>query len=253
MAKPRRLTLLQLAIASSLAVVPTLLAVLLIVDSARHDDTVKPAHNSDRHVSVRQVAALKTFEYAIVRRDAVRAGPPTAEALLDHLPQCRSEWDGQGGMLTRLRGFLSHGRDASISPAARTAIQLAGIDEALLAFSSGDNRRVTDKVGFDSVRWFAAVASALQTPIETPDYPGQRFAVQCSDIAGAVTRLARSNGRMLAALAWRGTEVERAMLRWRPRRFVEVSPPADRARIRAGIPGCIYFAGSGEGPAGATS
>src|SRR5215470_16377205 len=109
MARARRLTLLQLAIVSSVAVVPTLLAVLLLVDSARRDDTVKPARNSDRHVSVRQVAALKTFESAIVRRNLVRAGPPTAEALLDHLPQCRAEWDGRGGPLTRLRGLLSRG------------------------------------------------------------------------------------------------------------------------------------------------
>src|SRR5215469_8805857 len=105
MAKAQRLTLLQLASASSLTVLPTLLAVLLMVDSARQEDTVKPAHDSDRHVSVRQVAALKTFEYAIVRRDQVRSGPPSADALLERLPQCRREWDGRGGPLTRLRGL----------------------------------------------------------------------------------------------------------------------------------------------------
>ena len=103
------------------------------------------------------------------------------------------------------------------------ALQLDEIDQALLAFSSGDNRRVSDAVGFDGARWFDAVTTALQTPIETPDYPGVRFAVQCADIAGAVATLARSNGRMLAALAWRGTEVERVIARWRPEQFVEIS------------------------------
>src|SRR5215831_18291488 len=220
MAERRRLTLMQLAIAASITVVPTLLAVLLIVDSARRDDTVKPAANSDRHVSVRQFAALKTFEYAIVRRDRVRFGPPPPDVLLDRLPECRAEWDGRGGTLTRLRGWLSHAREGGLSPAGRVALQLAEIDEALLRFSSGENRRVTDPVGFDSLRWFDAVAAALRTPVETPDYPGQRFAVQCSDVASAVARLARSNGRMLAALAWRGTEVDRAMLHWRPDQFV---------------------------------
>ena len=247
MAKPRRLTLLQLAIAASLTVVPTLLAVLLMVDSVRRDDTVKPASNSDRHVSVRQVAALKTFEYAIVRRDRIRSGPPAADTLLDRLPQCRSEWDGQGGALTRLRGLLSHASDRRLSPAGQMALQLAEIDEALLLFSSGENRRVTDPVGFDSLRWFDAVAAVLRTPVETPDYPGQPFAVQCSDVAGAVARLARSNGRMLSALAWRGTEVERAMVRWRPDQFVEVSArELARANPWAGIPGCIYFANASE-------
>ena len=41
-------------------------------------------------MSVRHVAALKTFEYAIVRRDRVTAGPPSAEALLERFPQCRA-------------------------------------------------------------------------------------------------------------------------------------------------------------------
>jgi threonylcarbamoyladenosine tRNA methylthiotransferase MtaB len=35
--------------------------------------------------------------------------------------------------------------------------------------------------------------------------------VQCADIAGAVSALARGNGRMLPALAWRGTEVDRVV------------------------------------------
>ncbi len=61
------------------------------------------------------------------------------------------------------------------------------------------------------------------TPIETPDYPGVRFTVQCADIASAVATLARSNGRMLATLSWRGTEVERVLSRWRPEQFVEIS------------------------------
>src|SRR4029077_18880749 len=91
------------------------------------------------------------------------------------------------------------------------------------ASSSGDTRRVSDKVGLDSARWFEAVTTALQTPIEAPEYPGIWFAVQCADIAAAVSTLARSNGRMLAALAWRGTEVERVITRWRPEQFVEIS------------------------------
>ena len=57
---------------------------------------------------------------------------------------------------------------------------------------------MTDAVGFDAAGWFDAVTIALQTPIETPDYPGHRFALQCADVAGAVAALARSNGRMLA-------------------------------------------------------
>jgi hypothetical protein len=239
----RRLTLLQLAIAASVAVVPVLLGVLLTVASTRQNDNARPAPNSERHVSVRHVAALKTFEYAIVRRDRVQAPPPSAETLLARLPQCRAEWDGAPRLSARVRMLLTGATGTGLSPAARIAVQLDEIDQALLRFSSGDNRRVTDKVGLDGARWLDAVTRALDTPVETADYPGHRFKVQCADIAGAVAALGRSNARMLNVLAWRGTEVDRVVARWRSDQFVEISPrQIARANPWAGIPGCIYLA-----------
>jgi hypothetical protein len=84
-------TLLDFAIVASVAIVPVLLFVLLLVDVIRPlDPTLPSARAGDRHISVRQVAALKTFERAIVRRDTVTVGPPTAILLLDRIPQCRS-------------------------------------------------------------------------------------------------------------------------------------------------------------------
>src|SRR5690242_1821370 len=99
----RRLTLLDLAIAASAAVVPVLLGVLLLVATSRQNDNAQPARNSERHISVRHVAALKTFEYAIVRRDRVRSSLPSADELLARVPQCRSEWDGAPRLLARVR------------------------------------------------------------------------------------------------------------------------------------------------------
>jgi len=254
MAERRRLTLLQLAIAASTAVVPVLLAVLLVVAAAREADTAMPARNSDRHVSVRHVAALKTFEYAIVRRDQIKSPLPSPEELVEQVPQCRSAWEARGGTLTRLRRLMAPAPDQAASPAARVAAQLRAIDEALLAFSSGENRRVSDAVGFDTAAWSEAVATALQTPIETPDYPGHRFALQCADVAGAVATLARGNGRMLAALAWRGTETDRVLARWRPEQFVEISArEVARANPWAGIPGCVYLGGPAHEADGATT
>src|SRR5581483_5913829 len=94
MADARRLTLLQLAIFAMIAIVPVLIAVLLIVATTREADLARPK-NSDRHMSVRHLAALKTFELAIVRRDRVQSGPPSAEVLLARFPQCAREWDGR--------------------------------------------------------------------------------------------------------------------------------------------------------------
>ena len=118
MPEQRPVTLLELAIAASAAVVPVLLMVLLIVAEMRPSDPwVGARRNGDQHVSIRQVAALKTFERAIVRRDQVRSALPTAEALLDGVPQCRAEWDGRGNMLQQMRQRLAKARSAQLSPA----------------------------------------------------------------------------------------------------------------------------------------
>ncbi len=246
MAERRTTSLLDFAIAASAAVVPVLLAVLLAVGAARPLDPA--ARYADRHVSVREVAALKTFERAIVRRDAVTVGPPTAILLLDRVPQCRAAWDGRGGVAERVRRALAHGGAAPPSPAQRLAAQLADLDGALLRFSTGTNRRVSGAVGFDSARWFEAVALALQLPIEAAEYPGRKFTVQCADIAAAVAMLSRSDGRMLGALSWRGTEVPRVIARWSPDQFVEVSArQVARANPWRGLPGCIFLGNSAPG------
>ena len=241
--KRAAVTLLELASIASRAIVPVLLAVLLFVGQRLADTT--PARGSDRHVSVRHLAALKTFEDAVVRRDHVTVGPLSAEALLTRVPACRSAWAGGGGLLARMQRYLSRAADSGPTPAMRIAIELEAIDEALLRFSSEENSRVAAKVGLDGARWAEAVAAALRTPVETPEYPNRQFSLQCADIARAVVALARSSGRMLPTLAWRGTEVDRVIARWRPDQYVEFSP-RQVARINpwAGIPGCVYLAGS---------
>ncbi|HET9764505.1 MAG TPA: hypothetical protein VFR50_13380, partial [Casimicrobiaceae bacterium] len=250
-AKPR--TLLDFGIGASVAVVPTLLVALLIVAWWRPLDSPSVAlRNPDRHVSVRQVAALKTFERAIVRRDRIAAPLPTAQALLDGVPACRTEWDAQGGTIGRLRRLLTRSTASGPSQADRIATRLAELDKALARFSSGANRRVSDAVGFDAPRWFAAVAATLREPAESPDYPRRRFAVQCADIVTAVAMLTRGDSRMLDALAWRGTEVEKVIARWRPDQFVEISPRhIARANPWTGIPGCTYFGNAATGSPGA--
>src|SRR5437016_14446704 len=97
MAEGRATTLLEFAIVASAAVVPVLLLVLLVVGVVRPLDPAGPTvRNGDRHVSVRQVAALKTFERAIVRRDTVKVSLPAAGLLLDGVPQDRRTWSEPG-------------------------------------------------------------------------------------------------------------------------------------------------------------
>src|SRR5262249_30244471 len=154
MSERRSKTLLQFAVAAAAAVVPVLFTVLLAV-GVTHPAALSMAssHSGDRHVSVRHLAALKTFERAIVRRTSVQIGPPSAPLLLDRLPQCRNAWDGRGGVLDRVRRSLARPGAAPPSPAQRLAAQLTDLDDALLRFSTGENRRVSEAVGFDSARW----------------------------------------------------------------------------------------------------
>ena len=125
---------------------------------ASRRSAVPIARNADRHVSVRHLAALKTFERAIVRRKAVDVGPPSAILLLDRVPQCRSAGMVAAACSTAFVARL-RARGAAPSPADRLAAQLADLDDELLRFSTGANRRVSDAVGFDSARWFDAVGT----------------------------------------------------------------------------------------------
>jgi hypothetical protein len=245
----RNATLLEFAIGASLAVVPVLLAVLLIVAWWRPLDASQGgARDPDHHVGARQVAALKTFERAIVRRSEIRKPPGDAAELIAAIPACRAEWQGKERAVDRVRAWIGGARNARSSPADRIAAHVARLDDALRTFSTQANRRVVDAVGIDVARWGEAVTETLRAPVESPDYPGRRFTVRCEDIAGAVDVLVRNDARMLHALAWRGTEVARTVARWRPDQYVEISGRhVARANPWLGVAGCVYMGSVAKG------
>jgi len=245
----RPLALLHFAIAASVTVVPLLLAVLLMLGFVAPSE--RPRVTGDSHLSVRQVAALKTFEHAIVRRDRVQAPLPDADSLLARLPQCAAEWNrsGRERALDRVKRFLGRATDDAGTPAANIASQLADLDDALVRMSAEGNRRVVDPVGFAVVRWSEAAKRALSTPIETPRYPGQAFGLRCADLAAAVGTLSRGGGRVLATFGWRGSEVDRTLARWRPEQYVEIPERyLERSNPWAGLPGCVYLVNAAGAP-----
>lgn len=247
MTEGRGASLLDLAIVAGAAVVPVLLGVLLAAGAFSESE---PARGRERYVSVRHVAALKTFEHAVVRRDRVTAGPPDAAMLLDKLPACRDAWGARASLRERIRRLWTDDSDTAPLPAQRVAAHLAALDRALARFSGSDNRRVSEPVGFDAERWFDAAAHALHTPVEAPEYPGRRFELRCADLAAAANALARSDGRMLDTLAWRGTAVAQVLARWRPDQFVEISSvQVARDNPWGGLPGCVYLGGAASAPA----
>ena len=244
MAERRDTSLLDFAIAASIAVVPVMLVIVLLVAVIRPADPGAASWRSpaDRYVSVRHVAALKTFEQAIVQRPATAHTAPTAVEVVDGIPQCRREWSATWSPAQWLPGLGAHTPAPAPSPAEHIAAQLAEFDAALLHFSSRPNARVSHMVGFDATRWFAAADKSLGAVTETSEYPGQRFQIRCVDLATALDALLRADARMLEGLAWRGTEGSATLARWRPEQEMEITArQVMRRNPWSGMAGCIYL------------
>ena len=255
--KPRRTTsLLDFAIAACLAIVPILLGVVLLVAGvwpSGADEPGAPAtkpwrHAVDRYVSVRHVAALKSFEAGIVERAG--AGPlPSPAEVTAALPACAAEWQAawRSGTAAPWRAAFAAGAPVP-TQAEHIAAQLTALDAALQRFGARANARVATAVGFDAARWFDAAAQALAQPLQAPDYPGQPFGLRCSDLGGALEALLHNDARMLDRLAWRGTETRTVLARWRADQQVEIAPHhVARRNPWNGVAGCIYLGEGGEG------
>ena len=250
MAERRQASLLDLAIASSIVVVPVMLGVMLLVAVVRpttSDGSGKTPN--ERYVSVRHLAALKTFEAAIVERSSIDPEPVTATALLDGMPKCRREWRDASALDRWLR--LAGAADAARPPPVdRIAARWLDLDAALLRFSSRGNARVARPLGLDPRRWYRAADAAVDTPVRSSDYPDRPFTLRCADLVGALSALARADGRMLETLAWRGTEAGTTLARWRAEQQMAVaSTQVARRNPWGGIAGCVYLGSQGDADA----
>ena len=249
------MSLLDCAIAASLAVVPVMLGALALVAWLRPAEAgagARPLHPG-HYLSIRHVAALKTFEHAVAPRRDDTLVVVTSAQVLDGLAPCRDEWGGGNEVVQWLRRFGAGG-SAPASPADAVAARLTSLDAALLRFSSRDNRRVTGSVGIDAAQWFAAAREALETPLATRAAPDLPFRVRCADLAGALSALQRGDAGMLDALAWRGSVGAATLARWRPEQLVQVGErDVMRRNPWSGIAGCIYLGAGHDGASGAPS
>ncbi|MBV9890737.1 MAG: hypothetical protein JO090_07620 [Rhizobacter sp.] len=248
MTERRRISLLDCAIAASLAVVPVLFGVIVLVAVVRpaDPDSVDAQGRSDRYVSVRRVAALKTFERAIVERGTSAPRHVDALGVLAGVPACRREWGGPAPLARWLRELA--GAHAEPPAAEQIAAQLNDVDAALLRFSTRPNPRVEHRVGLDPARWFGAALAALATPVEAADAPGRYFQVRCADLVAALETLHRDDAAMLETLAWRGTEGSATLARWRADQEMQITArEVTRRNPWGGVPGCIYLGGERDG------
>src|SRR5450755_869931 len=111
MADRPKISLLDCAIAASAAVVPVMIGVVALVAFVRpaDPDAAWRQGRNDRYVSVRPIAALKTFERAIVKRQADAPLVVSAEQLLEEVAPCRREWSAGDGPMPRLRHWVVGG------------------------------------------------------------------------------------------------------------------------------------------------
>ncbi len=242
-------SLLDFAIAASLAVLPVMLGVVWLVAVVRPADP-QSAHRlagSDRYASVRHIAALRTFEQAIVARSD--AALPASHEVLAGVPACRIEWgerlDARHWLLRRLNWEAP-----APTPAEQVAARLAELDAALLRFSSRANARVDGPLGLDAARWFAAARQSLATPIASAAHEGRRFDLGCADLAGALAALVRADADALETLAWRGSTGQSTLALWPASQQVAIGESqVARRNPWSGVAGCIFFGGPADGSA----
>ncbi|HUP10414.1 MAG TPA: hypothetical protein VMU47_24890, partial [Caldimonas sp.] len=234
MAERRPRSLLEFAIAASAAVVPVMVAMLVLVAVVRPGDAPVDARAAtDRYVSARHLAALRTFESAIVERGGYPADAPSAELVLERVPACAKPW-GVGwrdAWLARWRG------QPAVPPAAHVAEGLARLDGVLARASAAHAPR-----SLDVVRWLDAAQAIVGTDVESEEYPGHRFRMRCSDLEAALAALTRADGRMLDAFAWREHTPPGVVAGWQADRQVAIAPrDVTRRNPWSGVAGCIYL------------
>ena len=216
MAERAPASLLDFAIAASIAVVPVLLGVVAPGRgrSARPMPMRRAAARSDRYVSVRLVAALKTFEPAV----AARAPPslprvPDGAGVLAALPAMparmarRRRAGAPGWPRTAWRAR------APPPPAEQIAAQLAALRRRAARLQQ-PQQRAGRRIRSASMpaRWFArGQRRAGDADREPPTSPGQPLPAALRRSRRRARGAARAATRaMLDSLAWRGSESRRA-------------------------------------------
>ena len=220
MSERRTASLLDFAIAASLAVVPVMLAVLVAVGTLRPADyvtrTARPATSAcamsrpSRTLRAGGRGAQRRVGVAdggraAARRAAMRArvGPVVARE-----PAQAAFGAARCGAVARRAGRVAAER------ARRGAATLQHASER----ARGRGRSAsTQRAGS------RPSTSALGQPIETAAYAGRRFELRCVDLVDALGALLRADARMLDALSWRGTEAGATVARWRPDQQMEIT------------------------------
>ena len=241
MAERRTTSLLDFAIAASIAVVPIMLAIAAAggrdpPGRARRGRMARPARSLRERAPGRRAEDL---------RGGHRAAPGAGGAA-DRAAGARRPAAVPARVARAWRAGLAGvpaGTHAPAPPAEQIAAGWQRSTPRCCASARAPTRASAQPVGIDAARWFAA---AEQEPGRGPSRrPSTRASVSSCAAPIWPTRWPRSRvptRRLLDALAWRGTESGATLARWRPEQQMEITAhQVTRRNPWNGIAGCIYL------------
>lgn len=214
-------------------------------------------HVESVHLDTRRLAALRTFERAIVPLKSLpNYSEPTADLVRKQFRACADP-------LKEVHRENISAKERRSNPCANThapdelACYLRTINAKLNDMGGDghtDRERLLNQTYVVSVeRWMDAIRIAqrqqgqvLASPDQTED---RQDAVSCNDEIGAARQLAANDGRLLGQLAWRDLTASRLVnTEFAQDQVVKVAAHVlEQRNPWGGIPGCIYYGGADAG------
>jgi hypothetical protein len=204
----------------------------------------------DVYLDARRLAALQTFERAIVPLKSVRGyQTPTADLVRAQFAFCPDPLKEPDGRAVSARSRRTN-PCASASGAEEVACHLGRINARLVEMVA-DRQTVRDlplreRYVVDVALW----AEAVRTTQEEPGAPagerrreGKPRGLACRDAVSAARQLAAGDGRLLGLVAWRELSPKSVVAgRFAPEQSIRINRRIIAQRNPwSGVPGCIYY------------
>ena len=191
------------------------------------------------YLDARRLAALRTFERAIVPLRSLRDyREPTADQIRGQFSFCADPLKAQAGEAVSARSRRLN-PCAGNGAAEELACHLRTINSKLNEMSSDqrkDRERVLgERYVVDVDRWAESIREKQQ-------------AVACRDVVAAARQLAARDGRLLGLLAWREFSSKSVIAsQFAPGQALKVPGRIlEQRNPWGGVPGCIYYGDAGE-------
>ena len=203
------------------------------------------------YLDAHRLAALRTFERAIVPLKSLREYPaPTADLIRKQFAFCADPLTVQGRETVSARSRRTN-PCANTGAAEELACHLKTINSRLSEMS-GDRRKNSERVlsqryVVDVDRWIDSIRTTQDQPVAQSAMEsrerGNQQAVACRDALAAARQLAARDGKLLGLLAWREHSSKRVVAgQFAPDQAVKVSGRIlEQRNPWGGVPGCIYY------------